>query len=119
MNQTGLVGFGILMISTIVMGISAYLIGAGLSYIDAYAVQQNIPKLQRDWSLLGSLAFGETGKKVVSVVFLLDLWGAIIRFLIVAGTNLAILSAGRVPAAAGTIATGIAAFALMFVPIKY
>jgi amino acid permease len=118
-NQTGMIGFGILMASTFVMGISAYLIGAGLSYVDAYAVQQNIPKLQRDWSLLGTVAFGEVGKKVISLVFLLDLWGAIIRFLIVAGTNLSILSGGRAPASFGTIGTGIAAFMLMFVPIQY
>lgn len=119
LSQTGIFGLGVLLFFSIVMGTTSYLIGAGLSYVDDYAVQQKIPKLQRDWSLLGTVAFGEVGKKFVSVVFLLDLWGAIVRFLIVAGNNLSILSCGRIPAQVATIGTGIAAFFLMFVPVQY
>merc|ERR1712216_666967 len=72
-----------------------------------------VPACAVDWPFLGFAAFGDTGRAFVSIVFVSELWGALLAFLVANGINLNVLFPAISPAL-GITMSGVLAFVLLF-----
>uniref|UniRef100_A0A7S4RXL9 Amino acid transporter transmembrane domain-containing protein n=1 Tax=Alexandrium monilatum TaxID=311494 RepID=A0A7S4RXL9_9DINO len=118
MLQSGML-FSILLVGVAaLMGFTMWLVGYLLELVDDVAESMGVPRANRDWSLIGRLAFGERGRKLFILFCMLDLYGALVSFIVMIGVNLGILFPG-VPLPVLISITGVTVFALLFAPEHY
>mmetsp|Transcript_66723 Transcript_66723/g.145511 ORF Transcript_66723/g.145511 Transcript_66723/m.145511 type:complete len:438 (+) Transcript_66723:121-1434(+) len=119
MDHAGLIGFLALFGVSCVMGFTAFLIGKNLSIVARRPEGLAVPVELHDWSLIGKIALGSFGQNLISVMFLMDLSSCLITFLIATGINLPLLLPdGLLSTTMATIAAGLIAFLLLYVPVR-
>lgn len=91
MYLSGFLGALMLVVVTSVMGYTAYLIGLELDMLDHLADEQNVPVDGRDLGWIAFVAFGNKGKRLVSMLFGCELYLACISFLLLSATNIGTL----------------------------
>jgi len=117
--KAGLFGFVVLSAVACMMGATAYLIGANLAIVAERPEAKDVPPSCHDWSLIGSIAFGSSGKAVISILFLCDLSSCLVTFLIASGINLPLIAPELLEPVSATVLSGILAFGLLYVPIRF
>ena len=75
----------------LVMGFTLWLTGFLLQVVDSRAAAMGVPQVNRDWGMLGRMAFGPAGGLFFSTCVLLDLYGGIISGLIIVRNQIDLL----------------------------
>lgn len=73
----------------LMMGFTLWVTGFLLKVVDVRAVEMGVPQLNRDWGMLGRMAFGPAGGLFFSTCVFIDLYGGIISGLIIVRSQMA------------------------------
>eukprot|EP00929_Paragymnodinium_shiwhaense_P102061 TRINITY_DN65265_c0_g1_i1.p1 TRINITY_DN65265_c0_g1~~TRINITY_DN65265_c0_g1_i1.p1 ORF type:complete len:676 (+),score=151.52 TRINITY_DN65265_c0_g1_i1:56-2083(+) len=108
-----LLGTSILCAVALLLTYTARLIGRALTLSWRTLEEQGVPPEHHDFAALAEVAFGQSGRTVIALVFIAELWSAFEAFLILFADNLAILCG--LHKAAGIAVCTAGSFALLFV----
>ena len=75
----------------LVMGFTLWLTGFLLQVVDSRAAAMGVPQVNRDWGMLGQMAFGPAGGLFFSTFVFIDLYGCIISFLVIVQNQMEVL----------------------------
>ena len=75
----------------LVMGFTLWLTGFLLQVVDSRAAAMGVPQVNRDWGMLGRMAFGPAGGLFFSTFIFIDLYGCIISFLVIVQNQMEVL----------------------------
>ena len=75
----------------LLLGFTLWLTGFLLKVVDSRAAEMGVPQVNRDWGMLGRMAFGPAGGLFFSTCVFIDLYGCIMSFLIIVRNHMKVL----------------------------
>lgn len=96
---------------------TAMFIGAALVLAERSPVAASVPRRGRDFAFLAHVAFGDLGRVVIGAVTSLEIWFALVTFMVMNGVNASLVWPG-ISRAEAILLSSLLSAALVFVPMR-
>jgi len=85
---SGYSSLGIVLVVIAITALTANFIGAALVLAERSPVAQAVPRRGRDFAFLAHVAFGPVGRAIIGAITCLEIWFALVTFMVMSGVNI-------------------------------
>jgi len=115
---SGYVSILLILITILVTSQTGVYIGSALKVAGTCPEAQSVPRRGRDFAFLAKLGFGGTGEKLIGLITSLEIWFALVVYIVMNGINIAAVSGERVGQETAAIVSCILAALMVFLPMR-